>query len=82
MSSAKYIFVFFFVGIFMLPGQVLTRDGDIKNKKVQTLKDAEKISIDALVRYSHKKAELFSCTLIEERRSGFLDVKEQNQIVP
>ena len=72
MSSAKYIFMFFFVGIFMLPGQVLASDGDIKNKKVLTLKDAEKFLNETLAKYSHKKAELFSCRLVEENKKGWV----------
>ncbi|MCH8620499.1 hypothetical protein [Undibacterium sp. TS12] len=71
MRFAKYLFMFLSVGIFALPGPVLAKGGNNNNKKVTTLKEAEKISIEAVARYSHKKAELFSCRLVEENKKGW-----------
>lgn len=64
--------MFFLVGIFVLPSQVLAKGGDNKSKRVLTLKDAEKILNEALAKYSHKKAELFSCRLVEENKKGWV----------
>lgn len=72
MNLTKYIFLFLLVGIFVLPSQVLAKGSDNKNRKVLTLKEAEKMSTEAVAKYSHKKAELFSCTLIEEKEKEWI----------